>query len=59
LAAADLELVHVRVRPAHRRLNQFMQFLKRHVLRLNTSPDRRARPAKREFRRIEVFLAAV
>ena len=38
--AVDLELVQMGVRPAHRRLNVFVELVERAVLDLNPTPDR-------------------
>src|SRR5207248_3130551 len=45
----DLEVVQVRVRPAHRRLNVLVQLVERAVLNLNSPPDRRMAVEQRDL----------
>jgi hypothetical protein len=52
-AACNLKLVQMRIRPAHRGLNQRVQLLQRHVLGLNPPPDRRIRVLQDDFETID------
>ena len=47
--APDVELVQVRINPAHRCLDVFVQLVERAVVNLNSPPDRRIRYERRDL----------